>query len=201
MFRRLQLRWFEAFASLAPLSTRSRSHPLQAAKMTRKTFAGSKGVISTSKPPRFSTFAQRASLARRENTMSFGGAGSLAVAFKSSSQLLSAWSHSHRSTGTLWSRKNTKASQEPETSCSFQFPWERISRSRTRSAGTGLTARTTAARSGDGIVSSVRWLTDSPRGRANDSWRKPPYYNSTVDLEGMKSRTNGILNWANAQSS
>ncbi len=171
-----------------------------AAKVTRKTSSGSKGVISTSKPPRFSTFAQRASSARRENTIRFGGAGSLSVALRSSSQLPSAWSRSHRSTGTLLSRKSAKASQQPEASCRFQSPWERISRSRTRSAGTGLTARTAVAPSGDGIVSSDRWLTDSPGGRANGSWRKPPHYNSTLDREGMKSRTNRILHWANAQS-
>ena len=147
-------------ASLAVRPPKSHSQWLQAAKVTRKTSSAWKGVISTSKPPRFSTCAQRDWSARRENTMRFGGAGSLAVAFKRSSQLPSAWSRSQSSTGTLWSRNNAKAPQQSEASCSSQFPWERISRSRTRSAGKGLTARARAVHSGDGIDFSDRPLID-----------------------------------------
>ena len=60
---------FAASASLAELATKPHSQRLQAEKATRNTSSGSKGVISTSKPPRLSTFAQKDSSARRENTI------------------------------------------------------------------------------------------------------------------------------------
>jgi len=88
------------------------------------------------------------------------------VALKRSSQSPSAWSHSQRSTGTLSLRSKAKASQQSEASYNFQFPWARISRSRTRSSLKRLTVRTATVPSGDGIVPSVRRLIESSTGCA-----------------------------------